>query len=111
MVLRGVGFRATAATDCRPFVKHSDFSLSLSLPNERVFGGRTKPQLECSTPYPAPGDNRQRQRIHRTLSLDEASASGLRARRAYSGRSRKPLGEAVRVDPVETVERTPIRIG
>jgi hypothetical protein len=32
------------------------------------------------------------QRIQRTLSLDESSASALRARRAYSGRSRKLLG-------------------
>ena len=35
------------------------------------------------------GPNRQRQRIHRTLSLRESSASALRAQRACSGTSRK----------------------
>jgi hypothetical protein len=41
---------------------------------------------------PSTGLNRQRQRIERALSLEEASASALRARRACSDRSRKPPG-------------------
>src|SRR3954464_6839970 len=47
---------------------------------------------------PSTGPNRQRQRIQRTLSLDESSASALRARRACRGRSRNLLGQAVGVD-------------
>jgi hypothetical protein len=43
---------------------------------------------------PSTGLNRQPQRIERALSLEEASASALRARRAYSGRSRKLAGRA-----------------
>ena len=58
---------------------------------------------------PSTGSNRQRQRIYRTLSLDESSASALRARRACSGRSRNPLAGPVRADLVETV--IPVRVG
>jgi len=51
------------------------------------------------------GPNRQRQRIHRTLSLRESSASALRAQRACSGTSRKNLlAEPVRGGLAETVK-------